>query len=364
MFFDFAGFVRRYRLRKWNVARVSRRAAHLFVQHFVLGLTGRKNHDDVVGRTNTVRHRWASKLKELAERQLWFPVGRELDINSDDFNLQNFRLTFQRCLFCRPAYLYFHWKKEAVFRPCNQSHICPFCYARVAAAQYRDVKNKLRAIGKHKNDTKLVVSCRVLSRFVAAPDWDPNVGCDADKVADYERLLWGELQRERLAHGKIVKQLNRKTLGSMWRVCVIPEDRGWRIETRQLMLHAPRAKLPRLRIKDARSAYNKSVRVADCYDQTESDFFHILGAFNQYPESLLTGYAELVAAYLRAAYGMRMISGTGIFRMAGRRLIAQQKHKDQHATAKKRAAKFAPARAIRGVATPPAARRSTVVTTD
>jgi hypothetical protein len=51
----------------------------------------------------------------------------------------------------------------------------------------------------------------------------------------------------------------------------------------------------------------------------------MLGQFNRYPIELLTGYAELTAAYLRAIDGMHTISGTGIFRKAGRTLIEQLK---------------------------------------
>jgi len=331
---DFAGFVRRYQIKNWRVHRVSVRMAHVFAQQFVLGLNGAKTHDAVVGRTNTVRQRWTIKLKELAIRALWFPVGRETDPDAADFDFKNFRLSFQRCLFCRPTYMFFRWKKSAVFRPCNRSHVCPFCYARISSAQYRDVRKKLRAIGRHNKATKLIATCRVAARFVAAPDWDPRIGCGLDVVKTYERLLWGELQKERTAYDKCTKQLNRKLLGSMWRLAIVPQDNGWLIEARQFFLHAPKTKLPCVRVRGSRVTYIKSVKVSDCHDQPETEFFYLFGEFNRYPMQLLDGYDELVAAVLRAVHGIRLLAGTGILRKTGRRLVIQQKRKANHAEKK------------------------------
>jgi hypothetical protein len=331
---DFAAFVRRYRLKTWRVNRVSVRTAHMFAQHFVLGLTGAKTHDAVISRTNTVRQRWALKLKELAIRALWLPIGKLTHPDSADFDFKKFRLSFQRCLFCRPTYMYFRWKKDAIFRPCNRSHVCPFCYARISSAQYRSVKNKLRALGRHNKDTKLIVTCRVAARFVAAPDWDPRIGCGLDVVKQYERLLRGELQRERDAYHKQIKQLGRKTMGSLWRLVVVPQDSGWLIEARQFFLHAPKTKLPCVRVRGSRVTYIKSLKVSDCYEQPDTEFFYLFGEFNQYPMQLLDGYDELVAAYQRAVHGMRLMAGTGIMRKSGRRLIEEQKRKGDDAKTK------------------------------
>lgn len=331
---DFAESIRRYRLKAWRVNRVSVRMAHVFAQHFVLGLTSAKTHDAVVGRTNTIRQRWAIKLKELAIRALWLPVARLAHPDDPDFDLKKFRLSFQRCLFCRPTYMFFRWKKDVAIRPCNWSHICPFCYARITTAQYRDVKNKLRAIGRHNKDTKLVVTCRVSARFVLAPDWDPRVGCGLDGVKQYERLVWRELQRERTAYQKQIKPLGRKTMGSLWRLVVVPQDNGWLIEARQFFLHAPKTKLPCVRVRGSRVTYIKSLKVSACYEQPDTEFFYLFGEFNRYPLQLLEGYDELVAAYLRAVHGMRLLAGTGILRKAGRRLISDQKRKGNNAKTK------------------------------
>jgi hypothetical protein len=331
---DFAEFVRRYRLKTWRVNRVSVRMAHVFSQHFVLGLTGAKTHDAVVSRTNTIRQRWAIKLKELAIRALWLPVARLAHPDDPDFDFKKFRLSFQRCLFCRPTYMFFRWKKDVALRPCNWAHICPFCYARISTAQYRDVKNKLRALGRHNKDTKLIVTCRVATRFITAPEWDPRVGCGLDVVKQYERLVWGELQRERNAYNKQTKQLGRKTMGSMWRLAVVPQDNGWLIEARQFFLHAPKTKLPCVRVRGSRVTYIKSLKVAECYEQPDTEFFYLFGEFNKYPMPLLDGYDELVAAYLRAVHGMRLLAGTGILRAVGRGLVDSQKRKGDDAKTK------------------------------
>jgi hypothetical protein len=357
---DFAAMIRRYKLHRWRVARVGMRMSHIFAQHFVLDITGAKTKDAVIGRTNTVRKKWAVKLKDLAARALWFPLGRELDPYSADFDIKRFRLSFQRCLFCRPSFLYFKWKREAVFRPCNRAHFCPFCFARVSSAQYRYVKNRIRKIGRQAPDTKLIVTSRVASRFVAAPNWDPNVGCDNATVAQYERLLWGEMQRERQAYSKCQRALHRKTIGSMWRLCIVPQDTGWIIEARQLFVHEPKTKLPFVRVRGSRVTYLKSVKVVDCFDKAETDFFYALGEFNRYPQEWISGYDELVAAYLRAVYDVRLVAGTGLLKRAGRTLVQHHKRKDANAKAQKSAAQRAAAAGAGGSPPQDPARRSTV----
>jgi hypothetical protein len=330
--FDFVAHVSRYALRPWKIARVGRRMSQTFAQQFVLNLDGKKTHGAVVGRTNTVRNHWARRLKELATRNLWFPHSRALDPYAADFDLKNFALSFQRCLFCRPSYLYFHWKKEKVFRPCHRSYFCPFCFARISQAQYVSVRHKVRQIGKHNAKTKLIVTCRVTSRVLLAPGFDAVFGCSHEQVGQYERLLWGELRRERSLYQRCTKALNRKTLGSMWRIAVVPTDTGWIIETRQFLLHYPKTKLPLVRPHGGRVTYLRSIKIADCYDSPDTDFYFMLGQFNRYPIELLTGYAELTAAYLRAVDGMHTVSGTGVFRRVGRSLLEQFKARREHVT--------------------------------
>jgi hypothetical protein len=183
------------------------------------------------------------------------------------------------------------------------------------------------------------MTCRVAARFVAAPEWNPAIGCENSAVARYVRLLHGELQRERMAYAACQRALNNKTSGSMWRLCVIPHDNGWVIEARQLLLHAPKTKLPCVRVRGSRVTYMKSIKVAECYAATETDLFHILGEFNRYPQEWLTGYDELVAVYLRAVYDMRLVSGTGLFKRSGRSLVKYHQRKDRNAKAKKDRAK-------------------------
>ena len=330
--FDFRAHVTRYKLRPWRVVRVGRRMSHTFAQQFVLGLES-KDYTAVCSRTRTFRTQWANRLKELTSRQLWLPGTEQLDPYAGDFDLKNFTLTYQRCLFCRPSYMYYKWAGERVFRPCRHERICPFCFARISASQCRYVKMVLRRLGRQNKAGKLVLTCRVASRFIAAPEFDGVFGCSNECVAEYATLLQRELQRERTAYAKCAKQLSRTTTASLYRVNVVPQDTGWRIETRQVFLHEPNTKLPAVKIRGARVDFIESIRVADfcAVPGTDTRFFDIFGAFARYPRELLTGYAELVAAYLRATRNMRLASGTGLFKKSGRRLVEYFKEKDAHA---------------------------------
>jgi hypothetical protein len=325
---------------------VGRRMSHTFAQQFVLGIDD-KEHDKVCSRTRTIRKQWESKLKELTSRQLWLPGTTNLDPYAGDFDLKNFTLTYQRCLFCRPSYLYYNWADEKVFRPCCRDRICPFCFARISAAQFRHVKTLLRQLGKQNKAGQLMLTCRVATRFIAAPDFDTVLGCSNDTVAVYATLLERELQRERVAYADCRRALSKTLDGSLYRVVVVPQDTGWEVETRQVFLHPPKTKLPAVRIRNARVAFIESIKVADFYNAPALDtpFFDIFGAFARYPHELLTGYVELVAAYLRATNDMRLASGTGVFKKSGRRLIEHFKRKDANARAASQARKAAKAAA-------------------
>lgn len=338
---DFGALIQRYVPHNWKIVKVGNRAAQVFAQHCVLGEIAVKRDTKVKSLSRAMRRLWVARLKELVVRQLWLPNVPMHDVSEPQFDQRKFELTFRRCLFCRPTYMYYRWKRQAVFRPCNRDMFCPFCFARICAWQYRHVKTLLRAIGKQKTDTPLVMTGRIVSRFIEAPGFHPTLGCPDSQIRVYAQILRGELKRHQYAYNKCTKRLQRHTVGSMCRTVVIPQETGWNIETRQFFLHKPKLKLPAVRLAGAKVRYFKSSRLRDDYalPETSSEFFFLLAAINQYPKELLTGYTELVAAYLHASHDMRLMSGTGLCRKTGRSLGGYFKQKDADAKATRKAKK-------------------------
>lgn len=325
--FDFSRQVNRYKFGRWKIARVARRMCDTFSQHFVLGAE-KKDFKTVARQARKLRDMWGVKLKELASKHLWFPNTRLLDPYSPSFDLKKFELTFRRMLFCRPTCFYYVWKRDKTFRPCNRVHFCPFCAARVAGLQYRYIKKRVRRFGVCNPDTKLVVTVRVLQQFVAAKSFDPVQGCEPEAIPVYMRKLRNVIEVHRKAYKAVAKKLQRNTMGSMWKIVVIPQDNGWLVESRQCMIRYPHKRLPAVQVREAKVTFLESIKISKCYNKTDTRFFDMLGAFSAYPTELLSGYAELVAVYLRVIHKVRLTAGTGLLRKSGRSLVAFFKKAD------------------------------------
>jgi hypothetical protein len=293
----------------------------LFAQEFVLGLTFNKTHSRVYRQVALFRNMWAKKLKSLTANQLWLPNTRLLDPHDSSFNVQKFELTFRRLLFCRPTFVQFAWKGEKVWRPCNRSSFCPFCFARISSSLYRHTKRRINKLVEKNPATELCLTVQVLRRFIYAANFDSVRGCHPYQVDMYVDQLKEEIQHHKAAYAKCTKSLQRNTLGSMWRVVVIPTDSGWIIESRQCFIHKAKKRLPVPMLENSVVHYSKTVSVVDSADLERNDFFVTFGEFCRYPASMLRTYSEFVAAYLRASHNLRLSSGTGILRKTSRSLI-------------------------------------------
>lgn len=323
--FDFEQHVRSYRYRRWCIDSGSGRISKVFAAQYVLGLHNLKHFQALTRRTNRVRRLWILKLKDMAARRFWLlsPKG-EQNPDAADFDIKKFNNRLRRCMHCRPTHVHFASKDghSVEIRPCWRVRICPFCWLNLTVALFVYCKKALNTLTK--DDKDLVVVCRIVRSSVRARGFNATTGCSQEKIKQYIKTLRAALQRHKQAYAKLAasKQLSRKTVGSLWRVVVIPNDHGWLVESRQFMVCRRGQKPPTLMIHGAKCAHQIAFRLTDLsfYDASEA-FFHALGPFCQYPMELLTGYTELTAAYLNASYDMRLISGTGIWAKTGRSLI-------------------------------------------
>ena len=305
--------IEKYRAQRWHIARVSGRTSALMsVQHVLYPAAGMQHrkaemaHKNVVHMVHRLHGIWFNKVKTLIAQQLWWPGGENTPSAS--------MLTFRRVLHCRPSCVYFQRGNRGRLRPCRRDRFCPFCWARAAGLGYRTYKHEIRKA--RKTNKNLVLVCRVLEHKVLAESFQPDAGYSPEAVLKHAETLRAVLERHRAAYQALAKQLQRKTLGSAWRLAVDPCDDGWRIEARQLFLCEPKKAMPLVCLPGTKTAFRKSVRVHD-----DEGLLDLVGRFFEYPQGLTLSYPELVAVYLQATANIRTSSGTGVLRPAGSYLM-------------------------------------------
>ncbi len=323
--FDFARYVREFRYRTWAIDNAGTRISKIFAMHFVLGL---KKHKDVVRlsrRLNKVRKLWIWRLRELSINELWQPTKqKELSPYHPEFDLKKFKNAFRRCMFCRPACAHYRSidGRQITIRPCWHTHICPFCWLNLTIAQYVYVKQGINQLVKQ-HDANFVAVCRVIRWFVPAPGFNPNRGTDGAQVKEHARVLEKVIAKQRHLYARLSesKKLQRQTKGSLWRLVVIPDEKGWHIEVRQFLVCRPNTPLPVVKIRGVKVTYLKSLKLSTPRLTFNNEFFYMFGEFCRYPATLLTDYCQLTAAYLHATHNVQLISGTGVFSKTGRVLM-------------------------------------------
>lgn len=310
-------WVERYKQNRWPIVRVSTRAMHRFAIMFVIGFAANQkrgqfatDHDSVVRKVLKVRRLWFVRAKELMRTGLWMPGSNITKASAD--------LTARRTLFCRPSCLFYAGGNTKRLRPCQHDRFCPFCWARVAAFMYWNVRRYINT--RRKLVDNEIVTCVVTRQFVRADDFSEYTGMAPGMLVPNIRKLKAVIAAHRDAYEKKAKALQRYTDGSMWAVVVEPTQRGWRVESRQFMMGRAGARLPVVELHGAKVVYNKSAKINKPVASTKA-----LGRFVRYPRVLLTGYLELVAVALQATSHERLRRGTGRFKTTGRGLTALYK---------------------------------------
>lgn len=274
-------------------------------------------HEIVLQKVRRVRNLWFKRVKELLAAGLWTPGG--------NVTRSSAALTARRCLFCRPSCVFFAKGNSGRLRPCSQTKFCPFCWARLAAYIYWNVRQYTNT--RRKQTDKDVITCVVQRQFVRAVGFTPDIGMAPGMLAANVKLLKDIIELHRRAYARQTKNLQRHTTGSMWAVVVEPRGAGWRVESRQFLVGPATGKTPRVKLKHAKVVYEKTARL-----NTFVRFGNLLGRFVRYPGKMLTGYPDLVAVALRATYDERLRSGTGRFRACAtglRRVFKETVRKQQ-----------------------------------
>ena len=276
-------------------------------------------HKPVIKMLHRVHRMWFSRIKELLVNNFWAP-GHDGAISSQLF-------TFRRVLHCRPSAVYYAGGNDSLIRPCKHHRFCPFCWGRVGALCYRRFRQRVRTAQKLKGD--LILVSRALTYTLPAPTPLTEM-TEPEFITAGAAALRKALEQQKQECTALAKQLQRNTEGSAWRIVVDPQDDGWAIEIRQLLLAQPKKRLPLVQRREAKSAYYISTKLTND-DRVEE----AIGRFIQYPSGLLTAPVAVTAAYLHASYALRLASGTGSLRACSQGLArafsTDKKHGDPQA---------------------------------
>ncbi|NBO38259.1 hypothetical protein EBU99_06725 [bacterium] len=324
--FDLDRYLAEIKLPRWRVARVGCRTSQLFAAQFTLGVSTRAA---ILQRVHKFRRRWAFCLRSLACRRLWsFYPNEPEEVTPWSFDLPRFGLTYRRCFCCRPSFLFFYpgaglssgKKINHQIRPCRRP-VCPFCFARRSQRLFIYVKRIVNRWRKMPVEP-VALTYRVRREFVPALGFSPVAGCDRKEVQQMAQQLRKVVARHRAARRKIErsKNLQRKTLGTLWRVVVYPTPTadGWCVETRELIAATRSFRVDSsclVQLGKCTTGETKRWLVGETPGHAGDDeFYQFFGAFCRYPETLLATYVELTAAVLWATAELCTISATGVFR--------------------------------------------------
>lgn len=318
--------IEKYKAKTWCITRASGRASAQFaIQRVLYPASGIRRHQFemqhryVLNMVHRLHKIWFRKVKDLIVNQFWCPGG----MTTPGMSV----LTFRRVMHCRPSCVFYKNGNRGKIRPCRRDRFCPWCWARTAASAYRVYKKAIRSA--RKKNKRLVLTCRVIAHKIVADGFHSATGYSPEQAFARAEALRVVLEQHRDAYQVLSKQLQRKTLGSAWRVTANPCDDGWLIEVRQLFLRKAKQTVPLVRYPGAKTAFRKSVDV-----RNDNAVFEIMGRFFEYPAGLMTNFSELAAVYLQASSNIRISSGTGVFRATGQSLVRQIKKEKPYGACK------------------------------
>lgn len=357
----FEKIYRRQYYRHVPFLRVMSRASHCIARFCVYGPDG--GSAKTAGRNIRRTHRlWLKRLLVLGQHNLWLPLR---DATTDDYAVDIDRLesAFRRHAYCRPSFVvrkqppakymptsaaeavstkgltgpeFEAWQQEQLagkkksHRPCWRTNFCPHCYASIVAAQYRVFKSALNKWRGTKT-TPLYVQAHIVEQRVFADGLNTAHFNDAETIQGLTRSLSqcldGFASHIRSQH----KTLQRRTHGSMWRLAVVPDADGWRVQLRQLLLADDVKHLKIKPYRKARVVLNRRIaaeaiswaeRRESGVEDALAELFYAIGA---YPREMLTEDPEIVAIQLHAMSARRMIGGTGCLKRNGKRQVRADK---------------------------------------
>lgn len=296
---------------------------------------------------NRRREQFLTRAYELAKHDKYFLV-RGIITNPHYFDAQRALNAFYLCAKCCPTVMIYPpaMQRTREFKSCGHSNFCPSCWCAVAMRQYQQFRLVLNAFLQQGPAAEIYVTPYITEQFVRNDAIGPHEHASPEAAAEAVVLLQHEIDRYKhlLANRGRRLRIQRNTVSAYWRVVVLPAERGWRLQFRQLFLTLPEQRTPndRINIRNTRIVLNKTLRLSGgknwrerWLDETENKLDELMLEFLRYPSELLTEDIDLTAAVLNATAKQRMLGGYGKFRSAGSGLLKKMRKQDQERQAQR-----------------------------
>jgi len=282
---------------------------------------------------NSICRQWVHRLWDLGRHELWlYQRGLVPDVGLDPYKLiRAFELYADfrpRCVayMPRPA----SWK-PVEYKPCNRANFCPHCWASLIARQTQRLKYLINAYIASDAKARLFVRVVIDEHFLTSAGIGGLGFAEPENRYSAIIRLRKELQKCKRHIDKNYASTRRNTLASLYRVCAVPLQDGWRVQTRRLLLATSDTELNVPLMRGSRRVLDTTAiaRGGETWMQRKTtstqdeDIYRALIAFHAYPIELLNNDIELVAIYLNATARMRLIGGTGKMRRAGSALVRE-----------------------------------------
>jgi hypothetical protein len=210
--------------------------AAIVATYFSGKLTGKKTFVGIRRRVLRVRRLYVDRLWQLGRHALWL-YQRGLSPRADEVEVERLVRAFRLAANCTPRSVIYS-RPRTWAKACNRANFCPYCWEATSARQFqriREIVNKILSVSSRQS---FIAEYRVVERFVSAR----GIG-GMHFVSEQERFAAIETLRAEIALTKQYisqqhKQFQRRTVGSIWRIVIIPHEIGWKLQLRQFWIAA------------------------------------------------------------------------------------------------------------------------------
>ena len=311
--------------RKLKIVNYRRRAGCLVALQATYGALNRKTITMIARRVRQFRVLFVNRLWALGKEGEYFAVSG-VDTSPEFFDVRRVVQAFQRCVRCVPnLVIYAAWRQKQKRRPCRRSNFCPACWARGVVRAYRGYKQTINILLAAKPAKPVKVTLRVYERFVEAPFADLAESATPEELTTAISIVRAHIADCKQYLSAMRKNTYRNTAASYWRIVAIPDETGWRIQLRQLLITTPKrkkkqSKKPRheflenyslIASRTVTALPRKTWLERKTTESFDDGLAELMVEFSAYPRTLLTADIDLVAACLNAARGQKMAGATG-----------------------------------------------------
>ena len=315
---------------RYRIVRIRSRApiqAAIACTYFAHRPSARQTLNRVRNRIAAVNRLFLERVWNLGRYELWL-YQRGLSPNPSELEPERLVSAFELLARCASRCVIYA-RPPKNHRPCNRANFCPHCWASSAARQYQRIRCVINSLTSRTAERGVTLTVQTTE----VPLTSCGIGGDGFSTPEerYAAILnlRSAIERCKTHVQRFQKSTQRNTLGSIWRVVVIPAEAGWRLQLRQLFLTDADKQPPTTPMPRSQTVYREQLHLHAGLSwgdrrQKHSQYaaaYELLVQFNLYPLEWLTHDVELTAIYLNAAARTRLLGGTGKLKKIGSSLV-------------------------------------------